>query len=97
MRALGASLQRCTLSSNPVAMATMVSGAVRVGVRTVHSLKIGQTLVEKIAQRHAVRLAPGQVVRAGDFVTVSPAFVMTHDNTAAVMDKYGLNQHLRCG
>ncbi|MBN2562915.1 MAG: homoaconitase [Phycisphaerae bacterium] len=48
----------------------------------------GQTLIEKIAQRYAVGLEPGQVVRAGDFLTVRPAHVMTHDNTAAVIPKF---------
>ncbi|MCB1161756.1 homoaconitase, partial [bacterium] len=47
-----------------------------------------QTLVEKIAQRFAVGLAPGQVVRAGDFLSIKPAHVMTHDNTGAVIPKF---------
>ncbi len=47
-----------------------------------------QTLVEKIAQRYAVGLADGHVVRAGDFLTMRPAHVMTHDNTAAVIPKF---------
>ena len=46
------------------------------------------TLVEKLATRHAVGLAPGQVVRSGDFVTIRPKHVMTHDNTGAVMPKF---------
>ncbi|KAJ3372321.1 mitochondrial Homoaconitase [Allomyces arbusculus] len=48
----------------------------------------GQTVVEKIAQRYAVGLAPNQVVRAGDFVYIQPHHVMTHDNTGAVMAKF---------
>ncbi len=47
-----------------------------------------QTLVEKIAQRFAVGLPDGQIVRSGDFLTVRPAHVMTHDNTAAVIPKF---------
>lgn len=47
-----------------------------------------QNLVEKIVQAHAVGLAPGRVVRSGDFLTVRPAHVMTHDNTAAVIPKF---------
>lgn len=47
-----------------------------------------QNLVEKIVQNYAVDLAPGQKVLSGDFVTIKPEHVMTHDNTAAVMTKY---------
>ncbi len=47
-----------------------------------------QNLIEKIAQRFAVGLADGQVVRAGDFLSMRPAHVMTHDNTAAVIPKF---------
>ena len=45
------------------------------------------TLVEKIAARHAVRV-PGAPVRSGDFITIRPLHVMTHDNTAAVIPKF---------
>ena len=47
-----------------------------------------QTLIEKIAQRFAVGLADGQTVSAGDFISIRPAHVMTHDNTAAVIPKF---------
>jgi homoaconitate hydratase len=46
------------------------------------------TLVEKIASRFAVGLKPGEVVRQGDFVTIRPKHVMTHDNTGAVIPKF---------
>src|SRR5437667_579940 len=46
------------------------------------------TLVEKIAARHADGLAPGTVIRAGDFVSIRPRHVMTHDNTGAVIPKF---------
>jgi homoaconitate hydratase len=46
------------------------------------------TLVEKIASRYAVGLKPGDVVRQGDFVTIRPKHVMTHDNTGAVIPKF---------
>ena len=49
---------------------------------------MGLTLVEKIAARHANGLAPGTVVRAGDFVSIRPRHVMTHDNTGAVIPKF---------
>src|ERR1700757_5153445 len=46
------------------------------------------TLVEKIAARHADGFAPGTVVRSGDFVSIRPRHVMTHDNTGAVIPKF---------
>src|SRR5438552_8747113 len=46
---------------------------------------MGLTLVEKIPARHTDGLAPGAVVRAGDFVSIHPRHVMTHDNTGAVI------------
>ncbi len=49
---------------------------------------MGQTLVEKIAMAHAVGLKPGQLVHAGDFITIRPKHIMTHDNTSAVMGKF---------
>jgi homoaconitate hydratase len=49
---------------------------------------MGPTLVEKIATRYAVGLRPGGVVRSGDFVTIRPKHVMTHDNTGAVIPKF---------
>ena len=49
---------------------------------------MGLTLVEKIAARHADGLPPGTVVRSGDFVSIRPRHVMTHDNTGAVIPKF---------
>src|SRR5437868_7621407 len=49
---------------------------------------MGVTFVEKIAARHADGLATGAVVRAGDFVSIRPRHVMTHDNTGAVIPKF---------
>src|SRR5712664_1109304 len=49
---------------------------------------MGLTLVEKIAARHVDGLAPETVVRAGDFVSIRPRHVMTHDNTGAVIPKF---------
>jgi homoaconitate hydratase len=49
---------------------------------------MGLTLVEKIAARHADGLRPGAVVRAGDFISIRPRHVMTHDNTGAVIPKF---------
>ncbi len=47
-----------------------------------------QNLVEKIAQRFAVGLEDGSTVSSGDFISIKPAHVMTHDNTGAVIPKF---------
>ncbi len=49
---------------------------------------MAQTLVEKIAQKFAFGLESGHVVRAGDYISIKPAHVMTHDNTGAVIPKF---------
>jgi len=49
---------------------------------------MGLTLVEKIAAQHADGLAAGTVVRAGDFISIRPRHVMTHDNTGAIIPKF---------
>src|ERR1700739_4122956 len=49
---------------------------------------MGLTLVEHISARSADGLAPGTVVRSGDFVSIRPRHVMTHDNTGAVIPKF---------
>src|SRR5216110_1156377 len=49
---------------------------------------MGLTLVEKIAARHADGLKPGSIVRSGDFISIRPRHVMTHDNTGAVIPKF---------
>src|SRR3954463_6879246 len=46
-----------------------------------------QTIVEKIAQAHLAD-GPNRPLRAGDFVSIRPFHVMTHDNTSAVMSKF---------
>ena len=48
----------------------------------------GRTAIEKIAARHAVNWTAPQPPRAGDFVTLRPRHVMTHDNTSAVIPKF---------
>ncbi|KAF9421670.1 mitochondrial Homoaconitase [Podila epigama] len=47
-----------------------------------------QNMIEKIAQRYAVDLPENHVVRSGDFVTIRPEHILTHDNTGAVMSKF---------
>lgn len=51
----------------------------------------GLSLVEKIVNAHAVDLPAGsRRIRAGDFVTIQPRHVMTHDNTGPVISKRAL-------
>jgi len=47
-----------------------------------------QTLIEKIVQKYAVGLDASQEVHAGDYLSIRPAYVMTHDNTGAVISKF---------
>ncbi len=47
-----------------------------------------QTLVEKIAQKYAVGLDKNHEVQSGDYLMIQPAYVMTHDNTGAVIPKF---------
>jgi homoaconitate hydratase len=48
---------------------------------------MGQTIVEKISQSHMAE-GPRRPLRAGDFLSIRPDHVMTHDNTSAVMKKF---------
>lgn len=49
---------------------------------------MSQNLVEKIVQHFALGLEPEQKVQSGDFVSIAPAHVMTHDNSGAVIPKF---------
>src|ERR1700686_1154218 len=46
-----------------------------------------QTIVEKIAQTYLAE-GPNRPLRTGDFLSLRPHHVMTHDNTSAVMSKF---------
>ncbi len=48
---------------------------------------MNQTIVEKVAQAYMTE-GPRRPLRAGDFLSVRPFHVMTHDNTSAVMSKF---------
>ena len=48
---------------------------------------MGATVVEKIARSHMVD-GPDRALRPGDMVVLRPRHVLTHDNTAPVMDKF---------
>lgn len=47
-----------------------------------------QTLIEKIAQKYAVGLSDNHIVKSGDYLSIQPAYIMTHDNTGAVIPKF---------
>ena len=49
---------------------------------------MSQTLIEKIVQKYSVGLNPDQSVHSGDYISIRPAYVMTHDNTGAVIPKF---------
>ncbi|MDY0084033.1 MAG: homoaconitase [Ignavibacteriaceae bacterium] len=52
---------------------------------------MSQTLIEKIAQSavaDAVGLDKNHEVHSGDYLSIKPAYVMTHDNTGAVIPKF---------
>ncbi len=49
---------------------------------------MAQNLIEKIAQKFALDLERGQRVKSGDYLSIQPAHVMTHDNTGAVIPKF---------
>ena len=49
---------------------------------------MGQTVIEKIAQSAMTAGPEGRQLRAGDFLSMRPRHVMTHDNTSAVMKKF---------
>jgi homoaconitate hydratase len=50
-------------------------------------ISMPQTIIEKIAQTHMAE-GPSRPLRAGDFLSIRPHRVMTHDNTSAVMSKF---------
>jgi homoaconitate hydratase len=55
--------------------------------------KVPQTFIEKVVQKYALGLQPGQVVRAGDYVMIRPEHVMSHDNTGPVITKCVQSNH----
>jgi homoaconitate hydratase len=48
---------------------------------------MSQTIVEKLSQAHMTE-GPKRPLRAGDFLSIRPKHVMTHDNSAAVLKKF---------
>ncbi|PYI10861.1 homoaconitase [Aspergillus sclerotiicarbonarius CBS 121057] len=52
------------------------------------SRAVPQTLTEKIVQKYSVGLASDKFVKSGDYVTISPHRIMTHDNSWPVALKF---------
>ena len=52
------------------------------------SPSVPQTLTEKIVQRYSLGLPKDKRVRSGDYVTLSPHCLMTHDNSWPVAVKF---------
>ncbi|MHC4341438.1 MAG: aconitase family protein [Planctomycetota bacterium] len=49
---------------------------------------MGQTVAEKIAQLHMTSGPEDREIRAGDYLMIRPRHLLTHDNTAAVMEEF---------
>ncbi|MFQ6677668.1 MAG: homoaconitase [Fidelibacterota bacterium] len=49
---------------------------------------MAQNLTEKIVQKCAVGLPEGAVVHSGDYISIQPDHILTHDNTAPVAEKF---------
>ncbi|KAF7725984.1 mitochondrial Homoaconitase [Apophysomyces ossiformis] len=47
-----------------------------------------QNLIEKIVQKYALDLPEGYKVKSGDYVSIKPHHILTHDNTGAVIPKF---------
>jgi len=47
-----------------------------------------QNYIEKIAQKAAVNTKAGTKIQSGDYIMIQPQYVMTHDNTGAVIPKF---------
>ncbi|CAO3652715.1 unnamed protein product [Cunninghamella echinulata] len=47
-----------------------------------------QNLIEKIVQKYALDLPEGTLVKSGDYVSIRPHHVLTHDNTGPVIPKF---------
>lgn len=52
------------------------------------SIVLAQNLTEKIVQKYAVDLPANSELHSGDYVSVSPYHVMTHDNSWPVALKF---------
>ncbi|PWN37415.1 putative LYS4-homoaconitase precursor [Meira miltonrushii] len=55
---------------------------------TTSSSETPQSFIEKVVQKYAVDLKAGHQVQAGDYVSIRPGQVMTHDNTGPCISKF---------
>ena len=62
--------------------------ASRLASSQVRYASTNQTYIEKVVQKYAVDWDPAVPVRSGDYVSIRPATVMTHDNTGPVISKF---------
>ncbi|KAJ3033886.1 mitochondrial Homoaconitase [Rhizophlyctis rosea] len=85
--ALGRNVSRWSRNVPTSFIAVPVAGGFRLFASVAPDAR-PQNLVEKIVQRYAVDLPAGGKVFSGDFVSIRPEHVMTHDNTGAVMGKF---------
>ncbi|KAI3613325.1 hypothetical protein CBS9595_004158 [Malassezia furfur] len=67
--------------------AQMLRGGVR-GLAASVPRATPQTYIEKVVQKYAVDWDPSVKVQSGDYVSIQPATVMTHDNTGPVISKF---------
>ncbi|KAG0169138.1 mitochondrial Homoaconitase [Apophysomyces sp. BC1034] len=58
------------------------------GRRTYANSSDTQNLIEKIVQKYALDLPEGYKVKSGDYVSIRPHHILTHDNTGAVIPKF---------
>ncbi|CAO3650596.1 unnamed protein product [Cunninghamella blakesleeana] len=83
-----------TLSKTNILRSTIVfsSNSLRntVSYRRFYASKASDTqnLIEKIVQKYALDLPEGQLVKSGDYVSIRPHHVLTHDNTGPVIPKF---------
>lgn len=86
------------LSSSYLMLLSQLARAVRVPTAPLRGRGVGwarslatdapQTYIEKVVQKYAVDWDPTVPVRSGDYVSIRPATVMTHDNTGPVITKF---------
>ncbi|RKF74634.1 Homoaconitase, mitochondrial [Golovinomyces cichoracearum] len=50
--------------------------------------RVSQNLTEKIVQKYSIGLADGKKLQSGDYVSLSPNYCMTHDNSWPVALKF---------
>lgn len=80
------SLSRANLSRHTVRTANILPSVICRRTYASESTDT-QNLIEKIVQKYALDLPEGFKVKSGDYVTIRPHHVLTHDNTGAVIPK----------